>query len=205
MKQGVYNAQYHERYDSEALRPCYQRCAEFYSKYILFPNKEELKFLEIGAINTYVLDLFAQKGFKTSGLDIHDHPLKAHDLIVCDIEKFEPKEKFDVIWASHVFEHLKDPIAVVKKCNEILNEDGYIYIGMPDPYFLDLNQPEKFGHWHIFEHHIMWEMESFCEVLRENGFEIIFKHHNTGTDFICTLDFGIVAKKRIDVSNYSGS
>lgn len=201
MRQGVYNPDYHKKYDHEGLRELYLNMVQFYSNYIHLPSKGSV--LEIGAIGTPILDYFKIMGMNTTGLDIHDHPLGDHKLIVSDIEKFEPQEKFDLVWASHVFEHLRDPIAVVKKCNEVLNDNGYLFIAMPDPYFIDLNQPDRFGHWHLNEHHIIWEMESFCEVLRENGFEIVLKHHNTSTDFICNLDMGIIAKKRIDVKHYS--
>lgn len=198
--QGVYNPTYYKKYDQEGLRIRYEKSAQVYLSKMVLPFKG--KILEIGAINPYVLDYFKAVGFETAGLDIHSHPLGDHRLIVSDFENNIVEEKFYMIWASHIFEHFKDPIAAVKKCNAMLNDEGYLYVGMPDPFFIDFENAGMWGHWHLFEHHILWDMDSFCELLRENGFEIIHKHRNTGIDLICTLDYGIVAKKRIDVKHY---
>lgn len=199
--QAIYNPNYYKRYDQEGLRIRYETAAKFYGVHM--PLKEGSKVLEIGAISTPVLDYFKSVGLETIGLDIHQHPLGDHKLIVSDFEKLIPSDKFDMIWASHIFEHFRDPIGAVKKCNELLNEDGYLFVGMPDPFFIDFGNVGIWGHWHLFEHHILWDMDSFCDLLRENGFEIIYKHRNTGVELICTLDYGIVAKKRLPIEAYA--
>ena len=44
----------------------------------------------------------------------------------------ERKIKFDIITAFHTFEHIKDPIRYLKDLKKILNENGKIYIEVPD-------------------------------------------------------------------------
>lgn len=208
INQGTYDPNYYKKYDASHVNEAYKKTVERAYQRI----KENLTYdspfapvvLDIGSINPTILDFFKEKGFKTVGLDIYEHPLGSHDLIVGNFEDMQIDFKFhDVIWASHVFEHFKDPIEAVKKCNSILKEDGILYIAMPDPYFIDFDDPYKWAHWHLREHHILWDMDSFADVLRETGFEILSKERNTNTDQICNLDYSIVAKKRIDVKHYS--
>lgn len=44
---------------------------------------------------------------------------------------FEFPEKFDCIWASHVLEHQSDPGVFIRRCRELVKEDGYIAITVP--------------------------------------------------------------------------
>ena len=39
---------------------------------------------------------------------------------------------FDVIVMNHVIEHIADPVSVLKKIKNILNDDGVLIIGTPD-------------------------------------------------------------------------
>ena len=47
-------------------------------------------------------------------------------------ETFSPNEKFDVIFASHVLEHVEDPEVVIKKFDEWLKPDGKVIIIVPN-------------------------------------------------------------------------
>ena len=207
INQGTYDPEYYKKYDQPFIDAAYRRTFNY--KYqaikdsLYFNSPFAPKVLDVGSINKTILDCFKEKGFNTYGLDICDHPLGSHELIVGDFEKVLPPIKVDVIWASHVFEHFQAPVEAVKQANSLLNDGGILYVAMPDPYFIDFDDPYKWAHWHLREHHIIWDMDSFCEVLRENGFEIISKERNTHTDTICSLDYGIIAKKRIDVEHYN--
>ena len=41
--------------------------------------------------------------------------------------------KFDLIYSNHVFEHLADPLSVLKKLNDSLSEHGLLVISVPAP------------------------------------------------------------------------
>mgnify|MGYP002638850069 CR=1 FL=1 len=43
------------------------------------------------------------------------------------VEDFETEEKFDIIWSSHVFEHVLKPKLVLKKLKNYLKDDGFAY------------------------------------------------------------------------------
>lgn len=42
------------------------------------------------------------------------------------------ERRFDTITLFHVLEHLHDPVAVVKKCHDLLRDDGIILIAVPN-------------------------------------------------------------------------
>lgn len=48
-------------------------------------------------------------------------------------EKFETKEKFDVITFWHVLEHFQDPFIVLDKAAKLLKPGGMILLGVPNP------------------------------------------------------------------------
>lgn len=52
----------------------------------------------------------------------------AHSLF----EEFKPEEKFDTIVLGHVLEHVYDPVAVLEKASEWLNEGGIIFGAVPN-------------------------------------------------------------------------
>lgn len=47
-------------------------------------------------------------------------------------EDFEPKEKYDVILASHVLEHIDEPAALLSKMKNCIKPDGKIIIIVPN-------------------------------------------------------------------------
>lgn len=203
MEQGVYDKDYYKKYDTENIRQAIRNLFYAYNPQILgnlptLGDTFKRAVLDIGSINPELLDCFSRQGFKTFGMDIHKHPLGDHKLIVSDFEKFDigGNERFSVIWASHVVEHFKDPIAAVGKVHSILDEGGLLFVAMPDTYFIDWGSPYKWGHWHLKEHHILWDLDCFCELLEEKGFEIIMKRHNPETNMICLADMHILARKR---------
>lgn len=47
------------------------------------------------------------------------------------LEELNTKSKFDIIWCSHVLEHVYDVRAFIKRIKKLLAKDGYIYIEVP--------------------------------------------------------------------------
>tara|TARA_B100000482_G_C12545317_1_gene273886 strand:- start:275 stop:1003 length:729 start_codon:yes stop_codon:yes gene_type:complete len=51
--------------------------------------------------------------------------------IEVDFFAYEPSHKFDCLWASHVLEHQSNPGLFIKKCMQLVKEDGIIAITVP--------------------------------------------------------------------------
>lgn len=194
IEQAIYDADYTKKYESEACNRYLKQYAKAYMP-IIQEHKVNGSVLEIGCINKTLLDCFKAEEYDTYSLDIIEHKWDGHKNITADFETYVPCETFAVIWASHVFEHFKNPIKALEQSYKLLEPNGLLFVAMPDPYFIDWKNPYTWGHWHLREHYTMWDLDSFCKVLESIGFNIILKIHNTGTSFICTGDFHVIAKK----------
>jgi SAM-dependent methyltransferase len=69
-------------------------------------------------------------------VDKHDYNLLIGDFFAMPVEK-----KFDCVWASHVLEHQPDPGMFIRKCIELLEDDGILAITVPP-----LKHPIAGGH-----------------------------------------------------------
>lgn len=198
--QRIYDEAYSEKYQGKEFDKAYKNGADHY-----LPMLEKLtdikNFCEIGAINPTILNEAKKKGWKTTRLDINPASTdKKHKIVIGDIE--DPSiswalKNFDVIWASHLIEHLKDPIRAIVNMKDSLSNNGLLYVAMPDPYYINWANPESWGHWSIREHHILWDMDSFIEVVEEKGFECLyskrFAFHRT---FVCVKEYHLIFQKK---------
>lgn len=194
--QTVYDNHYSLRYDAEHTKKVMDR---HYDKLFVGDCKvnKGARVLEIGASSTFILDRAKADGAETVGCD-YDSSINpnGHDYIFGDIEsqfvrsQLFVRAPFDIIFMSHVIEHLKDPIDMIQRLNQLMFKCGKLIITMPDPFFIDWSNVYMWQHWHLREHHIMWDMDSFCEMMEENGFKTIRTIRNTlyqGGD--CTMVF----------------
>lgn len=97
-----------------------------------------------------------------------------------DIEKFcwlNPEEQYDAVIFADVLEHLHDPKTVLEKCAEVLSEDGFILLSVPNlghnSVLIDLmNDRFQYAetglldstHIHFFTYH------SLVQMIRDSGY-----------------------------------
>jgi len=100
-------------------------------------DKKDL--LEIGSGAGQSLFYFEKMGFNVMGIEpdsrnveILNQKLKQGHCINGFIEETEIAGSYDVIWISHVFEHLIRPNILLKRCREILRDNGIIFIEIPE-------------------------------------------------------------------------
>lgn len=195
--QSIYDDEYTKKYDGELV---FKMVHEFIKAYFpCFRDTNGNQFTEVGAANTFVLDYAKEKGWKTCGLDINPNsPIRdKHDHVYGNIEDINVLAKLpnsDVIWASHIFEHFEDPLLVAENLFEKLNPGGYLMIAMPDPWFIPWPNPHGWGHWHIREHHIMWDMDSFIDEMIALGYEVCFSKRND-LKYLSRMDMHILLRR----------
>ena len=64
-----------------------------------------------------------------------------------NIENDNINENFDIIWMSHCYEHVLKPDMLLKKCKNILTDDGFIFIAVAIPLLLkSLITPKDYVH-----------------------------------------------------------
>lgn len=188
---GLYNESYTVGYVTEVAERLFKNLIK--KHFHKFEKKNGL-FIDLGSISDSVLDYVKEQGWDTVGVDIFKHDSK-HDFIVGDVERIESLPTANVIWASHIFEHFKDPVSVAKKLYNFIEKDGYLFVAMPDPWFVNWQQPHYWLHWVMKEHHIMWDMDSFADMMIELGYKLVSAERNDSMEMICSGDYHIIFQK----------
>ena len=121
--------------DSQGKRRQWISQYSYTKKYL--ENKSNI--LEIGSGAGQTIYWFDQIGFSVTGIepDARNVELINKKLTKskCQAGFFEDiniEKKFDVIWMSHVFEHLVRPDLLLEKLQRGLNDDGVIFIEVPN-------------------------------------------------------------------------
>lgn len=128
---------------------------EFSKKFI--PSKGSI--LEIGVGTGIHLLNFDKLGYQVTGIEpdpisteFLNKKLKNGKCINGYIEDLDFKEKFDVIFLYHVVEHIEHPLTMLKKCKDLLKDNGIIIIAVPDcenPISLKSSVSNPFHMWHF--------------------------------------------------------
>lgn len=108
-------------------------------KYCKSHIKDKRKFLDVGAGSGQTLFWFEEMGFDVTGIEpdarnveLINKKLKSGRCHPGFIENFEHDKKYDIIWISHVFEHIINPSEFLKKIRNNLNENGIVFIEVPN-------------------------------------------------------------------------
>lgn len=146
-------------------------------------KKDINSFLNIGSGKLFIEGLIKEHlGWDTTCVDLNKKlDNKGHKVIygdICDDKVLNKLDKYDVIWASHVIEHLRYPLETLKKLKDKLTKGGLLYIITPDTYFIDYNRPKKFSHWWVHQHYILWDMGSLIKELKKMGYIVKLQKHN---------------------------
>ncbi|WP_425314059.1 class I SAM-dependent methyltransferase [Shewanella dokdonensis] len=105
------------------------------------------------------------------------------------IEKYKSDEKFELIIATHVLEHLYNPKIVLEKISKNLTEDGYLLIEVP---LWEKEYLQPIGVL-SFEHLNYFCEKSLTSIVETSGYQILHlsKNYNINQYPVIT----IVAKK----------
>lgn len=105
-------------------------------------NLQDKKILEIGALNyptffkedydVYYLDWFSNEELEEKYPHRRKGSVKIDYVIKSTDYAGTIKEKFDLIIANHVIEHIPNPIQWFKQIERLMNDDGFIFLSVPD-------------------------------------------------------------------------
>ncbi len=105
------------------------------------------------------IDIIKRKGLKAIFGDLNEE---------IDFEN----NSFDLIFCSHVLEHVDSPINLLRECNRLLKEEGMIFVTVPN----ETNLPNSIGLDDYFgnhpEHIHSFSIKNLKVLLHKTGFEI---------------------------------
>ena len=100
-------------------------------------NKKSV--LDIGSGSGISLVMIENKGYDVTGIEpdsrnvkLINERLKKGNCVSGYFEDVKLEKKFDIIWSSHSFEHVKNPNSFLEKCSQLLADDGVLCIVVPD-------------------------------------------------------------------------
>jgi len=148
-------------------------------KYIKKFLKKDFNILEIGSGHGETLIEFEKLNFKITGIepDLKNVAhlkkiLKKSKIIQSSIEELNIDEKFNLIWMSHVFEHLADPISFLKNIQKNMNHDSILFLEVPS--VTKKNDYRKFT---TNPHAYNFSGISLKNILQKTGYQIIMQDY----------------------------
>lgn len=168
---------------------------DHYNQYFEFIKKnssEVDKALEVGVGNAVVYKKMLHHCKNLYGIDaIHNDQYDSYNIQVGIFSEDKyPKETFDLIYSSHLVEHLEDPVQYFRTCNYLLKEGGLCFVACP-------NVLESFENLHFnaftADHLNYFSKESLANLAAGQGFQLV--------DFYQYLDHGMYLALRKTSSN----
>ncbi|WP_411682049.1 class I SAM-dependent methyltransferase [Clostridium thailandense] len=132
-------AQYTEEYIKQNINKTYvEGRFEFYKNLLLKYYNEGSSVLDIGCHCAEFLKVLKNANFDVYGLEVSKSISKAVEenlnipVYNVDISKLSTDQKFDVISALSVLEHTPNPDIMIKKIYNLLKDDGYLLLEVPN-------------------------------------------------------------------------
>jgi len=92
--------------------------------------------LDVGTGNGYSAEYFAERGKTVTATVLGDHKWGAPssgdvEYVQANVESLPFGREFDVVWCSHVLEHLRHPGLAFEEVRRVLNDEGHLFVSVP--------------------------------------------------------------------------
>tara|TARA_Y100000310_G_scaffold325133_1_gene388141 strand:- start:4287 stop:5030 length:744 start_codon:yes stop_codon:yes gene_type:complete len=159
----------------------------FYPIYqLLKKNKAKLKILEVGCGCGYLTYALNQMGHHTIGIDVSKTAIEyaksqfGNNFYLTSLEKFNKSEKFDLIIATEVIEHLDDSMEFISLCINLLNQGGKIVLTTPNK---DYAPKKAIWHTALPLVHTLWFSKNSFRFIAKLCYPETGLHHETSLHF----------------------
>ncbi len=153
----------------------------------LFDRSDAFRFYDAGAgfcqYSDFVLKRFPKScvhavDLKTEYLDSYQNALdkatkRRFSVHEADLQTYEPRQKYDLVCAIDILEHIEDDLSALKHFYNAMNNGGYLVVSTPS----DLDEAAKFTEEHVRPGYSMTEL---CDKLIGCGFEIVDHKYTYG-------------------------
>jgi len=140
------------------------------------------KILDIGCATGKFLYEFKNKGWDVAGIEIckeaaeYGNIHRNVSIYNCTLEEASfPEKSFSVVHASHLIEHLNDPVSFLKEVYRILHDKGFFIVVTPN---IDSFQNFIFkSYWRsaIADHLFLYSLKTLKKICNDNGFILMKK------------------------------
>lgn len=194
----------YERYygNSTAGRPSWTKFPLVLEKFFKLVDPSELTYLEIGPGRGNVLWHAAKHFRNTLGVEpsVEFAELLKSELGlnaeqgVFEVVMQDRNEHYNVIGMYHVLEHLYDPGVAISKVKDLLTEDGYFIIEVPNI----LKPFKSLDHYFLrYVHTFNFSPYTLSSLLKKHGFDIIY-WDDAGEDWKTPQNITMIARKTRD-------
>ena len=132
--------------------------------------------LEIGVGAGQSILWFEEEGFDVSGIEpdgrnvsMINKVLKRGKVAKTSVEEFSSDKVFDVIWMSHVLEHLIEPVRFLKKIRNNLKKNGVFFIEVPNCEYEPMLQSSIEKNPHLYH----FTKKALTKMVEEIGYKIV--------------------------------
>lgn len=168
------------------------------------------KALDIGVGFGLWASRLESKGMKVKGIDVSSDTINycsnkySFEVEKKSFERFESSDKYDLISMFDVLEHFARPVEMLEKVKSLLNEDGLLYIQVPNVIGFKI----PFNHGLGLPYHLwQFDRKSLFHLLNRCGFEIledwtgvqgiIGAHERDEVNFLTKLKWNLANKFKI--------
>ena len=155
------------------------------------------KLLDIGCGNGHLMKAAIDRGWTVRGYDVDQKStLQIAENLNVDVgcgDFFDCNlgDSYDLVTLHQVLEHLKYPNQYMKKIYSLINNDGYIFVAVPNikslsnrfKYFLEKKglRNRNIGKYYDTSHHVMYfEPETLVNLLDRHGFKVVYQRNCHG-------------------------
>jgi 2-polyprenyl-3-methyl-5-hydroxy-6-metoxy-1,4-benzoquinol methylase len=139
------------------------------------------KLLDIGCGIGVCCDIAAQKGYRVVGIDSSEKNIvyakanKRGDYQVGTLDSLQTTDRFDVVIAQQIIEHIRDTKDFLGRISNLLNPGGMLLVETPNVVSWNPNsywRKRIGGMFYGLEHRIVFSPKSLRTVLEQNGFRV---------------------------------
>lgn len=156
------------------------RIKSLIEKYYPHSQDQELNVLDVGCGDGYILDRVKEAfpNFRTYGVEPNRKAAqiasRRHQIFEGVFEDYKSAAKFDLIFSSHVVEHVESPIKFLKEIGESLRSDGVAIIDTPN---IDCLQYRIFkrnwGGIHSPRHWTLFDQSTIAAAAKSAGLNVV--------------------------------
>ena len=138
------------------------------------------KILDVGCATGFFLEKAKSKGFEPYGLELSEFSFKeaqnkfGDHIFLGTIEDIPFENNFfDVITMFDLLEHVKDPVATLRRCEAILKPQGIIVAVLPDVSSISAKLMGRNWTHYKKEHLYYFSKRTISELLKQESYEVV--------------------------------